>query len=647
MINNNRKWILGIIESSLIVGCYFLIYWIKKHSIVFPEFPYDRFLYVYFVSWWLTSLFYKTHIQNESRMTGIFLRGHLIHSTSILFLLSLVCILTIFSQISRLFLFQIVLIPSIIEVIIRAFIYRKSNNNDAIESLPTDEKVTENLSTMRIIGSGLILAICYTAYFKYRSISFGSYDDHEPTIILLSSSWILSSFITGKFNPQSGKNLYYKISPFIKSFIFMVSIAGFLYFFLRLDVHISKHELFATIYLFGLTETILSTLIFMGRKSSIEPPISLYQPHYSQKELIEETTSLEDDRSLLGQLNLISYKSIDEIRYEIQHFFGDNIEIIHPFKIIYDRSTFTTDLFQRSSLKSLMNFCTINDLYDMNSYFSAAHLSLKNKGYLIGVYSPQDILRATLEKQMPRYLFFGYYPFFYFTHRVLPKISLFGKLYALASRGRNRVLSRAELWGRLAYAGFKVKHEREINGTILFIAQKYFSPAKEEYPSYGLLIRLKRIGLHGQMIRIYKLRTMYPYSEFIQQEVFKLNALDANGKINDDFRRNSAGKYLRKLWLDELPQLVNWVKGDVTLVGVRALSEQYYNLYPEDLQKLRNQFKPGLVPPYYADMPKSFEDIIESERRYLMRKKLAPFKTDFTYFFKAFSNIILKGARSA
>jgi hypothetical protein len=646
MIINNRKWISGIIRSAFIVGCYFLIYWIKKRSIVFPEFPYNQFLYVYLVSWWLTSLFYKTHKQDKSRMTD-FLKSYLIHSTSILFMLSLVCILTIFSQISRLFLFQIVLIPSIIEVIIQAFIYRKTNANVSTGSLPTDGEITEYLSTIRIIGSGLILAICYTTYFYYRSISFGSYDEHEPTIILLAASWILSSSITGKFKPQSGKNLYYKISPFIKSFIFMVSIAGFLYFFLRLDVHISKHELFATIYLFGLTETILSTLIFMGRKSSIEPPISLYQPHYSQKELLEETVSHEDDRSLLAQLNLINFRGIRKIRSELQQFFNDNITNIYPFKIIYDRSTFTTDLFQRSSLMGFMNFCTINDLYNINNYFSAAHLSLKNKGYLIGVYSPQDILRSALEKQMPRYLFFGYYPFFYFTHRVLPKIPLFGKLYSLVSRGRDRVLSRAELWGRLAYAGFKVIHEKQINGNTLFIAQKYFSPAKEEYPSYGLLIRLKRIGLHGQMIRIYKLRTMFPYSEFIQHEVFKLNALDANGKIRNDFRRNSAGTYLRKLWLDELPQLVNWVKGDVTLVGVRALSEQYYNLYPKDLQELRNQFKPGLVPPFYADMPKSFEDIIESERRYLMRKKLAPFKTDFTYFFKAFSNIILKGARSA
>lgn len=49
----------------------------------------------------------------------------------------------------------------------------------------------------------------------------------------------------------------------------------------------------------------------------------------------------------------------------------------------------------------------------------------------------------------------------------------------------------------------------------------------------------------------------------------------------------------------------------IDLVGVRALSEHYFNLYPPDLQELRCKFKPGLVPPFYADMPVTFEEIVE------------------------------------
>ena len=67
---------------------------------------------------------------------------------------------------------------------------------------------------------------------------------------------------------------------------------------------------------------------------------------------------------------------------------------------------------------------------------------------------------------------------------------------------------------------------------------------------------------------------------------------------------------------------------------------------PEDLKKLRIQFKPGLIPPYYVDLPKSFEEIISSERRYLEKKQKNPFLTDVEYFFKAMKNIVFNGARS-
>ena len=139
---------------------------------------------------------------------------------------------------------------------------------------------------------------------------------------------------------------------------------------------------------------------------------------------------------------------------------------------------------------------------------------------------------------------------------------------------------------------------------------------------------------------------MHPYSEFIQQELYNNQSLNPDGKFKDDFRLTNWGRLLRKFWIDELPQLFNWIRGDVTMVGVRALSEHYFSLYPKDLRVLRTQFKPGLVPPYYADIPKNFDEIIESERKYLNRKKLNHFSTDFVYFWKAFVNIVFRGARS-
>ena len=92
--------------------------------------------------------------------------------------------------------------------------------------------------------------------------------------------------------------------------------------------------------------------------------------------------------------------------------------------------------------------------------------------------------------------------------------------------------------------------------------------------------------------------------------------------------------------------LVNVLKGDMKIVGVRPLSEHFFSLYDEDLQKERIKHKPGFIPPYYVDLPKTMSEIMKSERNYLDLYNKSPIKTDIKYFFIAFKNVLLKGARS-
>jgi lipopolysaccharide/colanic/teichoic acid biosynthesis glycosyltransferase len=93
--------------------------------------------------------------------------------------------------------------------------------------------------------------------------------------------------------------------------------------------------------------------------------------------------------------------------------------------------------------------------------------------------------------------------------------------------------------------------------------------------------------------------------------------------------------------------IYNLLKGDMKLVGVRPLSEHFFGLYPLEMQILRTNTKPGLVPPFYADMPKTLQEVIESERKYLEAYAKKPIRTDFRYFFLAVNNIFFKNARSS
>jgi len=139
---------------------------------------------------------------------------------------------------------------------------------------------------------------------------------------------------------------------------------------------------------------------------------------------------------------------------------------------------------------------------------------------------------------------------------------------------------------------------------------------------------------------------MHPFAEYLQDYIYKGHNLDDGGKFKDDFRVANWGKIFRRLWIDELPMLFNFVKGDLKLVGVRPLTQHYFSLYPPGYRDRRLKYKPGLVPPYYVDLPKTIDEIIASEEKYLDLYDNRPLLTDIKYFSLAFYNIIFKGARS-
>jgi hypothetical protein len=140
---------------------------------------------------------------------------------------------------------------------------------------------------------------------------------------------------------------------------------------------------------------------------------------------------------------------------------------------------------------------------------------------------------------------------------------------------------------------------------------------------------------------------MYPYSEFLQDFVLSLNGYNEVGKPANDFRVAGWGKLIRKLWIDELPQLINLLKGEMKLFGVRPLSKTRFSQFPEDLKDIRIMFKPGCFPPYVALCMPDDEGNIEAERIYLKEKTKHPLTTDTKYFLLAIYNILSNKIRSS
>jgi lipopolysaccharide/colanic/teichoic acid biosynthesis glycosyltransferase len=172
-------------------------------------------------------------------------------------------------------------------------------------------------------------------------------------------------------------------------------------------------------------------------------------------------------------------------------------------------------------------------------------------------------------------------------------------------------------------------------------------PEYNPAPSYGPLYKMPRIGKGGEVIYVYKFRTMHPFSEYLQDYVLGLNGYTVIGKPADDFRLTKWGKFMRKYWLDEFPQLINVLKGEMKLVGIRPLSKRVFQEYPDDVKEMRIKYKPGCIPPYVSLLKQGMMASIEAERQYLLEKRKNPFSTDIKYFKMAMYNIITNKIRSA
>lgn len=299
-----------------------------------------------------------------------------------------------------------------------------------------------------------------------------------------------------------------------------------------------------------------------------------------------------------------------------------------------------------SSRHLFINLHKINDFRRLNVYLIRVNEMLEMGGVFICQGQTITERKDEFYKRFTPFLGRVLYGADFIYRRVFPKLPVLQGWYFALTKGKNRALSETEILGRFYFCGFDLIHKREIDGRMHFILRKSREPKRDQNPTYGPLIRLKRKGLNGKTIYVKKFRTMHPYSEYLQAYVYATNELQDGGKFRNDFRVTSWGKIMRKLWIDELPQFLNLFAGDLSLVGVRALSEHYFQLYPADMQELRLTVKPGLLPPFYADMPTSFDEIVESERRYLMQKLERPWLTDWKYFWKGVWNILVRRARS-
>ncbi|MCA9470416.1 MAG: sugar transferase [Nitrospirales bacterium] len=130
----------------------------------------------------------------------------------------------------------------------------------------------------------------------------------------------------------------------------------------------------------------------------------------------------------------------------------------------------------------------------------------------------------------------------------------------------------------------------------------------------------ERIGRNKRKFRLYKFRTMVPDAEKMLENLIHLNEVEgAAFKIEDDPRLTTLGRWLRKTSIDELPQLWNVLKGDMSLVGPRPLPVRDFEEFKEDWHRRRFSVPPGLTCLWQVNGRSrlSFEKWMELDMQYI------------------------------
>ncbi|MDW3193283.1 MAG: sugar transferase [Cytophagales bacterium] len=303
--------------------------------------------------------------------------------------------------------------------------------------------------------------------------------------------------------------------------------------------------------------------------------------------------------------------------------------------ITLDRSIQTTEVRDIQNRKDVDRlFYDLNQELKVSDYIQVSFRSLQGRRNLLH------------RKFTPLLGTIWFYTFDFLVYRILARLKRTRKIFLFLTKGKNQAISTSEGLGRIASCNFKIVTYISRDGFTHVLAKKVENQNTIPRSNQGMIIGLSRVGYQGKLIKVYKLRTMRPYSEFLQTYLIENHGMEKGDKIINDFRIARWGELLRKVWLDEIPMIWNFLKGDLKLVGVRPLSKAKFSVYPESLQKLRIKAKPGLLPPYYADLPTTPEGFFESEEIYTNSYLENPLSTDFKYFLKIVRNIIWRGARS-
>lgn len=179
-------------------------------------------------------------------------------------------------------------------------------------------------------------------------------------------------------------------------------------------------------------------------------------------------------------------------------------------------------------------------------------------------------------------------------------------------------------------------------GLILFLPPLAYLAIMVKLESPGpLFFRQMRVGRDGKLFPCFKIRSMVVNAEELKEEYAHLNEADgAAFKIRDDPRVTRVGKFVRRSSLDEFPQLLNVLRGEMSIVGPRPqIPSEVAQYTPE--QRARLRVKPGITCLWQISGRNDvdFDEWMRLDREYALRRSL---RLDFSILLRTLPAVIAR-----
>ena len=406
-----------------------------KFGIYIPQGTYLRLLVLFLLYWSFFSIYYNKFQEIIHRY--FWFAWRLIFWSTVLsfFFIILTVSITNLWSISRIFVLSVTLGIAFFETaLLGLFKLFQSGKNWIGTTSNTDKQLPRGVFYLKwLIPCAILLIVIYFVIVLEKTGSYLYKPWNEQGLLVLLSSWGLSTVLTRKYTAPSHQNSFYEIAPYVKSGLLMLLFIGLSYFFFRLD-NIPRIFIFGTGIIFCLLEVSAFYLYFFGRvptASDFKTPTnktSFYT--LGQKPLMFENEIQSGEISsvgkklsfLLDRINL-SYKK------ELNKFFSMHVPFekinIDKIRIINTISLTNIQILKDQSIHLLINLHQLNDIRRLNVYFLECYSKIPSGGILIGCFEPLEKMSSRLRFKMPRFLFTMLYPFYFVSVCVLHCLILF------------------------------------------------------------------------------------------------------------------------------------------------------------------------------------------------------------------------------